>query len=279
MICRSIETLAMAYLDDELAPEERRELELHLPDCAACRAHVDAERADLELLRKALAPPPAPGALRVQVERALDAEDREVARFARRRSMSSVGRWLLPGAATLAAAAAMAVFALLPPPQEEVSPRGSVAREAVRQKTRSLPLEVQGAGTAPWLRQHLPTAEPPQFTEPGIELLGARLTSVAGRDAALIRYGVSVGANLFELTAFVIVGLDRDALTGGVPVTVRARSGERTLYIHNADGIPAVTYVDEVGTGYMFAADRLTPQELVSLVVSSDLIGRAQQGR
>jgi hypothetical protein len=31
--------------------------------------------------------------------------------------------------------------------------------------------------------------------------------------------------------------------------------------------------------GYTFAAERLSPQELLELVVSSDLIGRAQQGR
>ena len=39
-LCESIDTLAMAYLDDELASEERRELETHLHDCNACRAEV-----------------------------------------------------------------------------------------------------------------------------------------------------------------------------------------------------------------------------------------------
>ena len=40
-----------------------------------------------------------------------------------------------------------------------------------------------------------------------------------------------------------------------------------------------ITYVDSQGMGYTFAAERLSPQELLELVVSSDLIGRAQQGR
>ena len=59
-LCQSIDTLAMAYLDDELAAEERRELELHLVDCGECKHHLDTERAELVMLRGALAPPPAP---------------------------------------------------------------------------------------------------------------------------------------------------------------------------------------------------------------------------
>ena len=43
-LCHSIDTLSMAYLDDELAAEERRELELHLGECASCRGHLDGER-------------------------------------------------------------------------------------------------------------------------------------------------------------------------------------------------------------------------------------------
>jgi len=34
-LCESIDTLAMAYLDDELAAEERHELEAHLTECTA----------------------------------------------------------------------------------------------------------------------------------------------------------------------------------------------------------------------------------------------------
>ena len=46
-LCESIETTAMVYLDDELATEERRELELHLLDCTGCRQHVEHERTEL----------------------------------------------------------------------------------------------------------------------------------------------------------------------------------------------------------------------------------------
>ena len=53
-LCDSIDTLAMAYLDDELADAELRDLELHLLDCGACRALVDTERQVMDGLRRQL---------------------------------------------------------------------------------------------------------------------------------------------------------------------------------------------------------------------------------
>src|SRR4051812_46311806 len=98
-LCQSIDTLAMAYLDDELVVEERRELELHMLDCASCRHHVDDERSELELVRKALAPPPAPDIVKARIARVLDQEDREAARAAAAARSSRLSRWLLPGSA------------------------------------------------------------------------------------------------------------------------------------------------------------------------------------
>ena len=269
-LCQSIDTLAMAYLDDELVAEERRELELHLLDCAACKKHVDAERADLGLVRKALVAPPAPDLLKARIARALDLEEREHARAMRRTWL----QWILPGSATIAAAAAIVMFVFVRP-QAATTSAGSVAQEAVRQQSRSMPMEVQGASTGPWLREHFRPVEPPRFTEPGITLIGARLTSVAGHEAALLKYVVSVGDNQFTLTAVLIDGIRDGQLSGGQAIKV----GERTLHVHDANGVPAITYVDSQGMGYTFAAERLSPQELLELVVSSDLIGRAQQGR
>jgi len=269
-LCQSIDTLAMAYLDDELVAEERRELELHVMECAGCRSHVEAERADLDLIRKALVAPPAPDLLKARIGRALDLEDKEAARAVRRKW----SQWVLPGSATIAAAAAILMFVFVRP-VDRTENAGSVAQEAVRQQSRAMPMEVQGASTGPWLREHFRPVEPPVFYEPGIQLVGARLTSVAGHEAALLKYLVVVGQNQFTLTAVLIDGLKDGALSGGQAIRV----GNRTLHVHDANGVPAITFVDEAGMGYTFAAERLSPQELLELVVSSDLIGRAQQGR
>ena len=177
-LCESIDTLAMAYLDDELAAGERRELEAHLCECAVCRAHVDGERSEHDLVRKALAAPPAPDMLRAKLVRVLDAED-----TVQRRRWT---RYLLPGSAMCAAAAAIAVFVSVNPNSPpEVGP---VSRAAVRAEMRSLPLEVQGASTAPCRAPQLRAARAAAVQR--IALIGARLLpqAVDGHDGMLMSY-------------------------------------------------------------------------------------------
>jgi anti-sigma factor RsiW len=265
----------MAFLDDELVAEERRELELHLLQCTSCKQHVETERAELQVIRKALAPPPAPDMFKARLGRVLDDADRDAQRIERQRTRSVVGRLLLPGAAVLAAAAAIFTFVAIKPAGPAKT--GVVAKEVVRQQARTMPLEVRGASTGTWLRENFAPIEPPQFRAPRLDIVlqGARLTAVSGHNAAQLRYRVTSGDNQFTLTAVVIDELTNDELSGGTPIKV----GDRTLHVHNANGIPAVTYVDEQNMGYAFASDRLSAQELLELVVSSDLIGRAQQGR
>jgi anti-sigma factor RsiW len=270
-LCQSIDTLSMAFLDDELASQERRELELHLLDCTVCRLHVEAERAEIAMVRKALVAPPASALLKARVARALDAEDAASVRLGRRRWT----QWALPGSAILAAAAAILVFI----GGGSSHPTGSVAlTDVAKQQTHALPLEVQGASTGPWLRRNFAPVEPPQFTGPGIELVGARLlpNGIASRDAALLQYLVTIGSERVTLTAVVLKDLHDDFLSGGQAY----RAGDLELHLHNANGMPAVTYVDPSdNVGYVFASERLTADELIRLVGSTDLIARAQQRR
>ena len=266
-LCTSIDTLSMAYLDDELAAEERRELELHLLECTACRQHVDGERTELAGLRKALATPSAPDLMKARIAQALDGED-QLKGQSKRRQWS---RLMLPGSAIAAAAAAMIVFVAVQPGSVPVS---TMANEVVRQKTRALPLEVQGASTGPWLRQHFATVALPQFSR-GVDLLGARLTAVNGHDAAQLVYQVDLGNGPFGLSAVVVRDLRPEELAGGQEVD----AGGVTLHVIEIDGTPAVTYVDDNRTGYVFMAEQLSARQLVELVVKSDLIERAEQIR
>lgn len=268
-LCHSIDTLAMAFLDDELASEERRELELHLLDCASCRKHVEGERADIELMRKALIAPPASALLKARIARTLDAEDAEAARRERRRW----SQWLLPGSAIAAAAAAILVFVGGVAPSEE----RSMVTDAKTYWTRPMPLEVQGTRTETWLR-NVAQVDPPQFRQPGITLAGGRYlpNSIAGHDAVLLQYLVTFGQERVHLTAFVLMDLRGDELSGGQAYPV----GGLVLRIHDANGVPAVTYVDpRRRVGYVFASEHMTAGELLGLVVSTDLIARAQQTR
>jgi anti-sigma factor RsiW len=261
-LCESIDTLAMAFLDDELAGEERHELELHLTECARCRAHLDGERADHELVRAALAAPPAPDLLRARVAHALDGEDRAV----RRRW----AQWVLPGSSMIAAAAAIAVFVGVRPVDRGI---GSVAKDAVAQQTRALPLEVQGPVPGPWLRQHFEPSlvDVPQFTEGESFVLGARLLphGINGHDAAMVSYQVDVAGNPAVLSALVVLDVRPDEMNDGDEVRVR----DRTLHIVETQGRAFVTYVDPNHRGYMFFAPELSVDDLVRLVGHTDLVG------
>ena len=271
-LCLSIDTLAMAFLDDELAAEERRELELHLLDCASCRQHVDGERADISLVRKALVAPPASALLKARIARALDGEDAEAARRERRRW----SQWLLPGTAIAAAAAAILLFVGVGAPRPGSG--SAVIGDAARQQTSSFPLEARGVSTTGQLLRNLAPVELPQFTEPGIELIGGRLlpNGIGNHDAVLLQYLVTLGSEQFQLTGFVLKDVRGDELGGGQGYQV----GDQMLRIHDANGLPVVTYVDpRFRVGYVFASEHLTAAELVRLVVSTDLIGRAQRTR
>jgi anti-sigma factor RsiW len=265
-LCKSIDTLAMAYLDDELAAEERHELEAHLTECASCRVTLDGERADLAMIKRAIAGPPASDMFRARLGQALDEADASAVKEQRRRW----SRYLLPGSAMAAAAAAIALFVSVQTTPERAA--GKVAHEVTKHVKRTYPLEVQGASTGPWLRQHFASVEPPQFVEPGTHLLGARLLpgGVNGRDAAALSYQVYRGGSPFTLSVLVVRDLAGDEMREGTPLRVNGR----TLYVlPSSDGQAVVSYVDRNRMGYMFMAPELSVNELVWLVSRTDLVG------
>jgi anti-sigma factor RsiW len=258
-LCESIDTLSMAYLDDELATEERRELELHITECTACRAHVDAERADHGLIARALAAPAAPDLLRARIDHALDGEDAAAVRAERKRWR----QWVLPGSAIAAAAAAIAVFVGVKPAGPHAV--GAVAREAVRQAVRPMPLEVQGPATNDWVLHNAAGIEGPRCASSNIQELGARMTAVNGHDAAMYAYRVDTGRDSFVLTAIVMKSVGDDELDGNDEMRV----GRHVLHvIHDDQGRTGVTFVDENHRGYMFFAPSISSDDLLSLVAS-----------
>jgi anti-sigma factor RsiW len=269
-LCDSIDTLAMAYLDDELAEEELRDFELHLLDCGDCKGRVDRDRASIAELRRRLAPPTTPDLLRARLTRALDAEDAAASRAMRRQR---VQRWVLPGAASVAAVAALALFVASRPGSPA---SGALAREAVRQNTRSAPLEVQGASTDAWVRKYYnPDVTPPRFADGDVQLAGARLTSIDNRDAAQFFYQlVGPGGVTHELRALIFSarGVDFDGwqrvLADGVELRVAQSEG------HNV-----VILVDDDGYAYVFTSRDLSLEQLAGLVVRSDLVRRVHADR
>jgi anti-sigma factor RsiW len=268
-LCDSIDTLAMSYLDDELAEEELRDFELHLHDCGGCKGRVDRDRATTDDLRRRLAPPPAPDLLRARLLRALDTEDAAASRAMRRQR---VNRWMLPGAAAVAAIAALGVFVANRPS----AGRDALAHEAVRQNQRAAPLEVQGASTAAWVRRYYsPDVEPPHFNDAGVQLAGARLTSFHDRDAAQFFYQLEgQGGHVFELRAltFSAQGIDFDGMQA-----VRADGVD--LHVARREDTNIVCFLDGDGYAYVFTSRDLTLDQLAGMVVHSDLVSRVHERR
>lgn len=98
MNCERIETQLIAYLDGKATAGERRDVEAHLAECAACRARAEEFRGVWTLLDEAPAMEPSLG-FDARVRRAVAAEP-SPAPFA----------WLVP---SLRAASAVAVLVAL----------------------------------------------------------------------------------------------------------------------------------------------------------------------
>jgi anti-sigma factor RsiW len=255
-LCDSIDTLAMALYDGELAGDELRDLELHLTECAACREHTDREGAAISGIRRKLAPPPTPDLLRARVMRALDAEDK-----ATRRPLSA---WLLPGAAVVAAVAALALFVSARNP----SPARSVTDTVAMTTTRSRPLEVEGAATNQWVQRNFdPSVALPTFASARVDQWGARLSDVFDREAVVLYLRVTTPEGYspdVQVTIFDARGLQLDGR--------RMEINGRALLVGVSRGRSVVTYRDGRDHAYVFTSSQLSPDDLLDLVGTSSLL-------
>jgi anti-sigma factor RsiW len=262
-LCESIDTLAMAYLDDELAPEERRELETHLTECTSCRGEIDGARADQSLIQGSLVAPRATDTMRMRLLRSFDEADRETARADRKR-MSS---WLLPGGAIAAAAAAILVFVGvgMQQPQRE---HGSIAHVAAAQLRSAQPLETVSSN--PGESEQLFTGtDVPTFEDTSSKLIGKRLVNVDGHRAGLAAFEITLNGRRATLKVLVVPDLHDGEMTDGDETQAKGR----WVHVGQDQGLPFVTYIDKNRNGYMFTSESLSAEELIDLVGKTSLVG------
>lgn len=265
-VCDSIDTLSMSYLDDELAAEEKRELELHLLDCSACRDHVHEERLEVDMLRQRLAVPAVPELVRARTIRLLDREDAHDRRTSMRERIS---RWVLPGSSMAVAAAALLVFGFMRSP----STGARSFRSAVVSQQK--PIDTYGTETGPWLERQIAGTVAPRFDD-GIELLGGSMAQVEDRNVARLEYEVvTTGRQRFRLDAYMFRTRNNELIAGSLVETPEGRE----LHVSSLNGLPAITYVDRNQVGYLFISGDLSESALLDLVLSSDLIDRTRRGR
>ncbi|ACY17825.1 anti-sigma factor family protein [Haliangium ochraceum] len=259
--CTDVDTLLQTYLDDELAEGESREFEAHLGVCGTCRGRTASAARFRDVIRDKLQPPRAPEDLRERVALALDREEWRMRRSRR--------GWVLPGAATVAAAAAMLLFIVTSLPiSGSASP---VADDAVLQHMRRQAIEVQGAAVSPWERtQSSGEMRMPQFRGVRAKVKGARISELRGRPALQIFYKVMHGQRPYEVALQVFDAQDVD-FGSGFPGSELRVANNRELWVGELRGYTVVAHRDAEGTGYMFTSADYPAEDLASLVAEADL--------
>lgn len=271
--CKDIESLLPSYLDGELDPHERLSFEHHTAECVECRDRVREEAAYLERVRALLAPPATPAELVRRVNAGLDEEDRRAIQVRRRTGFA----WVLPGGASLAAAAALVMFMVSElRPTPVVPAEAPAVRLAVQDRVNNSPVRVGSpqevsVAAQEYLRKPVRT---PQFRPAGSSLRGWQPRELDGREAVLLLYDVpdSRGA-LHQVTVHLIdaSGLD---LRG----SERWKIGTTELWVASLGAVSTVTYKDKYGFGYVFSSD-MELEELAWLVVGTDIFHRSRGAR
>ena len=178
-----------AFLDGELTGDAAREAERHIAGCDECRV-FSASIAELsDAMRANVAPHRAPQALHNRIGALLDTETAPMdftPRWRRREFWTGA----LSGMAASALAAAVTVFALLPPSAETLA--RSVADAHTRALMSGKVIEVASSShhtVKPWFAGKVDVAPPvSDFAQQGFPLIGGRVDEVAGSRAAVVVY-------------------------------------------------------------------------------------------
>ncbi len=194
MDCEELERSVDAFVDGEFEERERTEVQAHVSVCEPCRRMVEEHTRFQAALRSRLrcclgegAPAGrAPARLRQRIIEALDHERRPL--------------WRRP--AVLAAAALLLLLLgglALARQRTTLLESDPFVEEAVRRHVRDLPLEVTAASSgadsvAGWFAGKLDfNPALPRFHDPGVRLVGARLSQLRDWPAAYMRYDAPGG--------------------------------------------------------------------------------------
>lgn len=178
MNCLELDKLLHPYLDGELLPDERLELEQHSSGCSTCAKILEAERSALAIIRSAAraGSPVAPAALKEKLLAGIRGEQK---RQAQRRFL----RWS-------AAAASVVICAAAGNHQWRAFQRRVFIEDVTSRFARQFPLEIQQRTPREleaWFGGKLSHRVPvPLF--PNAIAAGARLLNVREKQAAFIRY-------------------------------------------------------------------------------------------
>jgi mycothiol system anti-sigma-R factor len=191
--CSAVTARVFPYVDGELAPPARAELEDHLAQCAACHQLVEREVAFREASAAWLRPEPAPDAVRARVSSTL-------AGFVARRRASRRSRW--PRRLTLAAAAlalvalggvlGVAVNTHLQGRTRVVDLAAAAVEQHQKLARDVLPADITGVspkGAEAWFRSRLAfNVSLPELPNDRLTFLGGRIANLREIETAALQY-------------------------------------------------------------------------------------------
>src|SRR5437764_5891838 len=180
---REVRSLADAYLDGELPPASRAEVETHLAGCADCRAEVEARRAFIQRLKADASYFEAPPDLARRLAQSLAAGPTGAVRHAPPRRREGVWRPTALAASFLLAmllSGGVGYMSSLPVGGDRIT------QEVVDSHIRSLlaghltdVTSTDQHTVKPWFNGHLDTAPPvTDFAAEGLAIVGGRTASI-----------------------------------------------------------------------------------------------------
>lgn len=178
MDCQEVKKFLQVYIDGELDEEDRRVLEEHLAACPDCRASVEYDRRFRDAIRARVPKISAPDDFKQQLTEAM-------ARVPNRRPALRRLVWgFVPATAALAL-----VITFTWTVTSGFSP---LMDEAVLQHSAEPPVEINSSDSDQvenWFRKKVDfNVALPRFPHKKVSLEGARLSHLARRQAALVRY-------------------------------------------------------------------------------------------
>jgi len=245
--CEEVEQAIPWLLDDELDPDHTRDIERHLGGCVSCRATLEAEGRLRLALRRAADSMAAPARLRRRLHEAMEQE--------RVRSSAMSRRW-----PAVAAAAILLAFLI----QGAWGDSPEDLQEAAARHARNLPMDVVASSVSEvqdYLSSklpfavHLPRPAAPlsQYEQPAV--MGGRITQIANRDAAYVRYETPRG----RVSMFVYEGQDTPMLEPGPSY----RMGNERVFVKRVRGYTTLRWHRD-GLVYSLVAD-LPEREVLEL--------------
>jgi anti-sigma factor (TIGR02949 family) len=240
MSCAEADTFLHAYVDGELAGDDRQAFEAHLRACEPCTQASRFQARFKAAIRGHLPRPSLPVGLRARIESALAAAPTPKRRWP----------WQShPRAFTIAAAAAAALLLFAGNLQRTTRPP-VLLQQAVSTFHHDLPLDVLSescAKVSDWFRGKVDFALRPAALDPGTRCQGGRLVNVRDRLGAYVVYQVPAGHRLGVMVA----PSDSEPLAG---TRQRVLHG-RQVFMDHQRGVSTVTFREPSGLDYVFAAD------------------------